>query len=350
MDGNTILFYLNKMAKCYAVLWIPTVNHIPIKFDNPIKGGIRQTNISDNPAEEFNVRIVAKERDIDVLLQNEIAPSEFDHFITLTYEDSSHNGMVKYSYTPTFLGDSEFGFDDATFPEAIYHLIKSLYHVHEFHEDESDSSLQPYVSGHDIDIHQLDNEALRHYLKNYERAVLYLVRSAKTLLRYVVDREKESGGISDIKEYESFPSMYVMALGYDAYIGSLYRSVYNSECRISNEEEKTLRRRAFNIENSVRYFNVLYVFFDTKIRQTNNLAILRKSEESLSTAAANLKETQKSAKSSTRWALWSIIISLAVSLASIGYSIYTANQSSKQLDDVRKELIDTLNGLQTNRK
>lgn len=277
------------MAKCYAVLWIPTVNHIPIQFDNPNNGGCREINISDNPEEEFFVKIMANGKDIDVLLQNEDKTTEFNHFITLNYEDSSHNGMVKYSYTSTFLGDSEFGFDDTVFPEAIYHLIKSLYHIHEFHEDESDSSLQPYVSDHDIDIHQLDNEALRHYLKNYEQSVLYLVKSAKTLLRYVVDREKETGDISEIKEYESFPSMYVMALGYDAYIGSLYKSVYNSECRISNEEEKTLRRRAFNIENSVRYFNVLFVFFDTKIRQTNNLAILKKSEESISTAAANLK-------------------------------------------------------------
>lgn len=79
------------MAKCYAVLWIPTVNHIPIQFDNPINGGCREINISDNPSEEFIVRIVAKGRDIDVLLQNEDAPSEFNHFITLNYEDSSHN-------------------------------------------------------------------------------------------------------------------------------------------------------------------------------------------------------------------------------------------------------------------
>lgn len=258
-------------------------------------------------------------------------------------------------------------------------MIKSFYHIHEFHEDESDSSLKPYLCIENIDIHQENNAALRHYLRNHEQAVLDLVKNAKNLLRSVLEMEKQNGESEEIKEYESFPSMYVMALGYDAYIHSLYDSIYNNECRIHNTD-KNLRRRAFNIENSVRYFNVLYVFFNTKIRQANNLSILKKSEanlrnseeslkqleasikateqslsvsqksldvsqETLGKANTNIEETRKSAKSSTRWAIGSIIISFALGVLSLVYSIDASNESSRQLEEVKTELLRTLKTL-----
>lgn len=362
---------------CFVVLWIPTVNHIPIPFDSPLHGGERKFNISDNPSEPFFVMVKTMGRDIDIRIQKEHTTSEFEHFLTLQYLDFSHNGMVKYSFDDKFLENSEFGFDDKTFPEAIYHLIKSFYHIHEFHEDESDSSFKPFVSAEDIDIHERDNLALRHYLRNYEKAILNLVNSAKRLLRHVTDLEKNGEGHESIREYESFPDMYVMALGYDTYIRSLFESVYNKECRITNED-KELRRRAFNLENSVRYFNALYVYFDTRIRQKNYVSILKKAEDNLKnseeslrrletnlqatqaslnlsqqnldtagstfrTSESNLTETKNAAKSSTKWAIASILLSGVFSIAGILYSIKTSNDSSKQLEKVKSELIETLN-------
>ena len=364
------------MVHCYVVLWIPTVNHIPIPFDEPLHGGTRTENISDNPDEKFLVRIKAEDKDINISVSSVEDPERFEDFIRLRYEDFSHNGMVKYSFGSQFLDDSEFGFDDKNFPEAVYHMIKSLYHIHEFHEDESDSSLKPYLSTDDIDIHKENNAALRHYLCNHERAVLDLVKNAKTLLRSVLETEKKKGMPEEIRVYESFPSMYVMALGYDTYIHSLYDSIYNNECSIHNTD-KSLRRRAFNIENSVRYFNVLNVFFDTKIRQVNNLSILKKaeanlknSEESLKqleksirtaerslsisqdslntsqntleTANDNIEETRNAAKGSTRWAIGGILFSLFIGVISIFYSIHLSNESSRQLEEVKIELLNTL--------
>lgn len=368
------------MAHCYVVLWIPTVNHIPIPFDEPLHGGTRTENISDNPDEKFPVRIKAEGKDIIISVSGAEDPELFEDFLRLRYEDFSHNGMVKYSFDSKFLDDSEFGFDDKNFPEAVYHMIKSLYHIHEFHEDESDSSLKPYLSTDDIDIHKENNAALRHYLRNHERAVLDLVKNAKTLLRSVLEMEKEKGMPDEIRMYESFPSMYVMALGYDTYIHSLYDSIYNNECSIHNKD-KSLRRRAFNIENSVRYFNVLYVFFDTKIRKVNNLSILKKAEanlknseeslkrletsirtaerslmvsqdslntsqDTLKTANYNIEETQKAAKSSTKWAIGGILFSLFIGVISIIYSIHLSNESSEQLEEVKSELLNTLGNLE----
>lgn len=344
------------MAKCFAVLWIPTVNHVPVPFDKPYHNGGRTIDISDIQEHPFPIKIKARGKNIDILLSNEECPDEFELFLTLKYEGFSHNGMVKYSYDEKFLEDSNFGFSAEVFPEAVYHMIKSLYHVHEFHEDESDSSLQPYLSSSDIDIRKSDNAALRHYLENYERTVLNLVSRAKKFLRYVVDMEKEQPETT-IREYEAFPNMYVMALGYDTYIHSLYDSVYNRECRTTNEQEKQLRRRAFNIENSVRYFHVLYVFFDTKIRKNHTLSILKKAEENLigighnletsetnlRSSLTNLEETKKAAKSSTIWAVASILIGFIVGIAGICYSINLSKDSSRELQETRMQLEKTIN-------
>lgn len=329
------------MAKCFVVLWIPTVNHISIPFEKPYHNGELTLNISDIENMPFPIRIKANEKDIEIFVSKKDCPKDFELFLTLKYEDSSHNGMIKYSFEEKFLGNGDFGFSKENFPEAVYHMIKSLYHVHEFHEDESDSSLQPYVNDEDVNIRTPDNAALRHYLTNHERTVLGLVNSAKKFLRHVIDLEKRCPNTT-IKEYEAFPNMYVMALGYDAYIRSLYNSVYNRECHTTNEEKKQLRRRAFNIENSIRYFNVLYVFFDTKIRKAHNLSILKKAEKNLQTSLYNIEETRKAAKSSTRLAIISIVLSFFIGIFSIFYSIKLSKDSSRELLETRIQLEKTI--------
>lgn len=336
-------------------------------------------NISDIPDEEFLIKVKTIERNVDILISKEDDPTQFEPFLTLDYVDFSHNGMIKYSFEPKLLGGGEFGFDKDTFPEIVYHIIKSFYHIHEFHEDESDSSLKPYLSEVDVDIHKEDNPAIRHYLENHERTILNLLKNAKTLLREVVDKEKQSDRKVEIRDYESFPSMYIMALGYDAYISSLYKSAYNKECNIGTAE-RDLRRRAFNIENSIRYFRVLYVFFETKIRQANNLAILQKAEanlknseinlqqlqesietakdslvlssdtlqkteQTLKTSQTNIEETRNAASSSTKWAIASIAISFIIGVGSLIYACVQSRDSARQLENVRQELITTLDSL-----
>ncbi len=324
------------MKNCYAVLWIPTVNHLPIEFNAPLHSGVQRVDISDIPEAPLVIEIRINVRDILISIQDENDSSVFNHFITLEYLDSSHNGMVKYSFVPKRLSGNGFGFDEHTFPEAVYHIIKGFYHLHEFHEEENDSSLSAYISACDINIHEANNAALRHYLKQHEETVLNLVKWGKNFLRTVIDLEKRHPEIADSKIYEVFPQMYVMVLGYNAYIHSLYDSVYNSECKVSGSSAKEMRRRAFNIENSVRYFNVLKVFFETRIRQLNNKAVLRKAQYSI-------EATRDSARQSTLWAIAGIIISLVIGIGSILYSVFLSRQSSQELNEVRNELIKTLN-------
>lgn len=178
-----------------------------------------------------------------------------------------------------------------------------------------------------------------------------------------------------------------MVRGYDAYLHSLYKSIYNKKCHTSNEDEKEMRRCAFNIENSVRYFNVLFILFDTKIRKNNTLSILKnveanltKSEENLSrvgetlnnskksletseqtlktteqalrtseetlktservlqSSNTNIEKTKEAAHDSTKWAIRGIIFSAIFSLASIWYSICVSNSSSKELKETSTKL------------
>ncbi len=285
-------------------MWIPTVNHLPIPFDEPQKGGVRDADISDIIGRPFKIKIKTKERNIEIYTQNEKESKKFDLFLTLYFEKYSHNGMIKYSFESKFFENGEFGFDDKSFPGVVYHIIKEFYHIHEFHEDETDSALLPYLSKEDININEPDNDAIKHYLKNYEKIILVLVNLAREYARTVIDEEKKNPEFV-LKDFGTFINMYIMVRGYDAYLHSLYKSIYNKKCHTYNEDEKEMRRCAFNIENSVRYFNVLFTFFDTKIRKNNTISILknveenlRKSEESLNRIGETLENSKKSIETS----------------------------------------------------
>ncbi|MDE6480913.1 MAG: hypothetical protein K2L45_11680 [Muribaculaceae bacterium] len=374
------------MSKCYAVLWIPTVNHIPIPFEEPHNDGVKIADISDIIKRPFKIKIQTNGKNIDILTQNEKETDTFDSFITLHFEKFSHNGMIKYSFEPKFFENGEFGFDDESFPGVVYHIIKEFYHIHEFHENETDSSLLPYLSKNDINIGEPDNEAIKHYLKNFEKIILVLVNLAKEFSNIVQEKGKKDSEFVQ-KDFDTFFKMYIMVRGYDAYLHSLYKSIYNKKCHISNENEKELRRCAFNIENSVRYFNVLHTFFDTQIRKNNTFSILknveenlRKSEENLSrvnetldnskksletseqtlktteetlktteetlktseltlkSSNTNIEKTKEAADDSTKWAIRGIIFSAILSIVSISYSICLSNQSSKELKETSTKL------------
>ncbi len=83
-------------------------------------------------------------------------------------------------------------------------IIKGFYHIHEFHEDENDSSLSAFISPKDIDIHEPNNAALQHYLKKHESTVLNLVKWGKNLLRTVIDIEKQNQDKTKLSIYETF--------------------------------------------------------------------------------------------------------------------------------------------------
>lgn len=52
------------MGKCYVVLWIPTVNHLPITFDAPHYSGTQRVNISDMPESPMEIEVRTHGKDI----------------------------------------------------------------------------------------------------------------------------------------------------------------------------------------------------------------------------------------------------------------------------------------------
>ena len=102
-----------------------------------------------------------------------------------------------------------------------------------------------------------------------------------------------------------------------------------AEDNLKNSEE-SLRRLQSNLEA-------------TQTSLTLSQQSLVTAGETLKTSEDNLIETQNSAKSSTYWAIAGIVFSAIFSILSFIYSVRASNDSSKQLEEVKSELIKTLN-------
>ena len=119
-----------------------------------------------------------------------------------------------------------------------------------------------------------------------------------------------------------------------------------------NNSLKRLRQRAFNIENALRYLRTVEYEFDVMYQQKNTAAILTAANDIMQgtseQANTSMVAITNSAKSSTRGAIFGIIVSLIFGAGSIIYSGISAKKSSNELREVRTELnssIDTLTNI-----
>ena len=260
---------------CYAVLWIPTFTHKSF-IEHPIKETIRR-NISDLVDEELEIiATLRKDKSIGISALGERGKKK--GFLRLDYFDCSRNGLIEYSYKETHFSDVKsdgFQFTSEIFPEAIYHIIKEFYHVHEYHDHEADTPLPPYTSDKRVDLQQNDNPALQHYLERYETALTDLVVFARRAKEDIAEdsrkkklkerigslwynliaiweeakKEKEfkkriiscwSQGKNKCKNarkkrllhYGSLGKIITKAKGYEIYLNALYGSIYNTKCKI----------------------------------------------------------------------------------------------------------------------
>lgn len=338
---------------CYAVLWLPKIMHGEIL---PVGNHYIHDNVDisdyDSP---LKVRVqLMDNRDVEVCIYDQINNTPL-HFITLKYEDHSCNGTIMYSYEEKiFSGEAGFKFTKDSFPKAIYHLIKAFYHQHDFHDEKCDTILRPYTSDHKIDIHKEDNEALLHYLECYEEMLKNTVIYVQMMLS-TMRRKTDNWKIND-RIFKVLPELCLRARGYEVYMSTLYHSRYNTLCKKEvayfNNSIKRLRQRAFNIENALRYLRTVEYEFDVMYQQKNTAAILTAANDIMqgtsNQANASMIAITNSAKSSTRWAIFGIIVSLIFGAGSIIYSGVSAKKSSNELIEVRTELnlsIDTLSNI-----
>lgn len=325
----------------FVVLWMPTIAHECI--NHPTEEKIVEKNISDIQEEPFWIKICFNPETKNITICYKKDECYVD-FVTLVYKDESRNGMVYYSYEDAVLKNSDFKFTGTTFPEVIYHLIKEFYHEHDFHENESDSSLRPYIQpfSEDFDFKAPNNRALAHYLKCYEKVLQSMVAQSKLWMNILRNKNLEN----NTKVFVAIPKLCIMARGYETYLGTLYNSRYNTWCHLNHTLEhedgsdecnrkKEMRQLAFNIENAIKYFRALEYEFGLTYQQKNTEAVINRTARE---ASNNMQAIAVSSKSSTRWAVASIVISCLFSLGSIGYSARIAKQSSAELDATKRSL------------
>ena len=323
----------------YAVLWMPTINHGDIV--HPTQTITEDRDISDKE-ESLRVRVVF-DSDTKCISVHYLSGEEFVLFVTLKYIDESGNGMILYSYEDAVMPNGEFRFTGNDFPEVVYHIIKGFYHTHDFHEEAVDSSLKPFVTPYskEFKFKSLNNQALLHYLECYEKVLRGYVAMSRVWFRQL--RNKGKGDNENV--YKVLPKFFLIVKGYEAYLSTLYNSRYNTMCRLSHlpieesgeecERKKKLRQLAFNIENSIKFFQALEFEFDIRYQWKNTEAIINRV---VNEASGNMTATVKSSKESTRLAIISIVISFIISVFSIGYSVVLSNESSEELNSAKQSL------------
>lgn len=327
----------------YAVLWMPTINHGDIV--HPTETITKEKDISDK-GDSLKVRVVF-EPDTKCISVYCLSEGEFVLFVTLKYIDESGNGMILYAYEDAVMPCGEFKFTGNDFPEVIYHTIKGFYHTHDFHEEAVDSSLKPFVMPYsdDFNFKSPNNQALLHYLDCYEKVLRGYVAMSRFWFKQL--RKKNEGENETV--YKVLPQFFLIVKGYEVYLSSLYNSRYNTMCRLNQsiteendgkesrecERRRKLRQLAFNIENSIKFFKALEFEFDIRYQRKNTEAIINRVVDE---ATVNMTATAKSSKESTCFAIGSIILSLILSVISIGYSIALSKESSEELHSVKESL------------
>lgn len=307
---------------CHVVLWIPTI--VYRGFSVALETSIEK-NISDIPKKQLFVRVSLLDNgSFEVALKSD--QGTYNPIVTLCREDVSSNGLMSFTYKSTSNKESGFRFTTTEFPTAIYHIIKAFYHVHEFHDENNDSSLPPYVSSSKVDIRSTDNPALQHYLKTYSRVVSTFVE----YLQLAIRRARITKDDVQPQVRTLIQNMCLTARGYEVYMGVLYRSKYNTKCHPDINTDRELRHVACNIENSLRYIRLI----EHEYGEYKQQAFVQKV----------IDDAQQSIKSSK----WSIGIgwgSVIIGIVSLIVAFVISQRSTRELNSVRDSMQEQLDSI-----
>ena len=307
---------------CHVVLWIPTIVYRGFSEANE---KYIERNISDIPDKQLIVRVSLLE-DGGFIVVTKSKDGSYNNLVSLEREEVSSNGLMSFTYKSTTDKESGFRFTTTEFPTAVYHIIKDFYHKHEFHDGENDSSLPPYVTCKKVPIRSNDNAALMHYLKTYSNVISMFVEYLQLAIRRTrIDK-------NDVKPEarELIQDMCLKAKGYEVYMGVLYRSKYNTQCRLDNTDNRELRHLACNIENGMRYIRLIEHEFSEYMQQTYVDHMIEDAKKSL-----------KSSKRSIRIGLYSI----ALGVISLVIAIIMSSNSTKELHSVKQSMLQNLHNI-----
>lgn len=175
--------------------------------------------------------------------------------------------------------------------------------------------LKPYVSPINVNIHDSDNEALLHYLHQYE----IKFQNSHQFIQLIHNRLVEGGVLMKIQmffsrnsQHHSFYRLVSRLKGDKAYYNSLFFSCYNKHTKIkdidtSDDIAKEKRRKAFNVENIV--------------------SNIRAMEE---------RVNNKFSLSNSRISFWIAIIAIVISI----YTFHASMTSSSASDESNREMLE----------
>jgi len=315
--------------RCFVVLWIPTI--VYNDFSKPVCN-ILEKNISDIPEKQLTVKLELSEKgDFSVYKKDK---NQYVFLVELKREQISSNGLMLFSYNSTSNEENGFRFTSKEFPTAVYHMMKGFYHVHDFHDDDSDSSLPPFVSSEKIDIKCADNKALLHYLNNYNKVISNTVQYIQFAIRIARKNKEEIRP----ETRSNIQKLCLYARGYEVYMGVLYHSKYNTLC-IIHGKDREWRHKACNIENGIRYIRTIEHEYGEYTQQ-------KFVDKVITDAETSLKSSNKSIRIS-KISNYVGIASLVVGVISIVAAIIIARQSTQELKSARNSLKQKIEIIQT---
>jgi hypothetical protein len=120
----------------YIFFWVPTIK--PIHTFNPRKFEISD-NISDHDL-PFHLAITL-DKDLNLTIKSNDISFSFSP-IGLRFIESHACGMLCYAFNE----EEDIILTDHAFDKQIYHMVKELYHKHEYHAIDEDSILSAFIS------------------------------------------------------------------------------------------------------------------------------------------------------------------------------------------------------------
>lgn len=225
-------------------------------------------NISDNVLYQHHLTVnLFDNRDIQIKNDKES--------VVLNYIESSKNGLVLYSYE---IKEDEDSFLKREIPNAIYHLIKGFYHLHEYHEDTADSLLRAYESDSKVDIKSVNNAAITRYLQTYEEKFqAYSMQISCLYSRLTQNSTKKTEKFKLLENHELFENLCNNSLGEALYCNTLLKSKYVDGCPKSDNSCDLQRKIILNINNAIENIRLMeqknqidFALKGTKIAFKNN--------------------------------------------------------------------------------
>ena len=306
----------------YCVLWMPTTHHKQLAPLNTITFGqfqeqkengkpiddvlvlldngditLYNANISDIDNNPLFLDITLKRntddlhpqrRSVDIKCKRQ-KDSDYVWELFLKSEDTSRNGLAKYSYIYDRKQKNPLLNSDGNLTHAVYHAIKRFYHSHHFHESCKDSIVNPYCSkSMDVNIKAVDNEAILHYLSLFEEMFSRFLGDFRTQSE-IIEKFYSGGAGGEGKDRAFKASNFLLsectnALGISLFAKSLLLSKYNHSFKVTKRgeengdpnqaedchkacDDRTFCQRAINLYSSIEYIRLI------KIRSRNFLNI-----------------------------------------------------------------------------